>query len=405
MKAVAAPAGTPRPSGRPADVMMPVRRPFWQRVGVMSLAHFTNDLSASYLGPLLPLIVVKFSLSLTLAGLLGSVFSISSALAQPLFGVASDHLARPVFTVLGPLLTTLMMGLLGVAPSYGTMVALLVLAGIGTASFHPQSFGLAGAVSEDRRGAGLSVFVAGGEFGFALGPVFIAVLVATLGLPGTLVGMLPGLAACVLIWWTVREWHVVRQPSAGGLRREVRQHGKTFALIWFIVVARSVIVLAHITFIPLLLREQGQSLILGGTAVFMFGGIGTLGGLIGGGLSDRVGRRAVLAISLAFSGPLLWLFGRLAGPLALLPLALGGFAMYLGAPVAIVMAQELMPHRASLASSVVTGLAWGTAGLSLTFVGAVADRVGLPSTLALTLLLAFPALAAVWALPPRRAGD
>ncbi|MDR7418778.1 MAG: MFS transporter [Armatimonadota bacterium] len=401
----AAPAETARVSGRAADVMMPTRRPFWQRVGVMSLAHFANDLSAAYLGPLLPLVVTKFSLSLTLAGLLGTVFSISSALGQPLFGLASDRLTRPVFAFVGPLLTTVMMGLLGVAPSYGVMVGLLVLAGIGTAAFHPQAFGLAGALSEDRRGAGLSIFVAGGEFGYSLGPVFVAALVATLGLPGTMVAALPGLVACAVVWWTIREWQVVRAPAAGGLRGDVRQHGRAFALIWFIVVARSVIILAHITFIPLLLREQGESLILGGTAVFMFGGIGTIGGLVGGTLSDRIGRRAVLAISMAASAPLLLLFGRLSGALALLPLALGGFTMFLGAPVAIVMAQEMVPHRASLASSVVTGLAWGTAGLSLTLIGAAADRIGLAPTLALTLVLALPALAATWALPAHPAED
>jgi predicted MFS family arabinose efflux permease len=85
----------------------------------------------------------------------------------------------------------------------------------------------------------------------------------------------------------------------------------------------------------------------------------------------------------------------------MLPLALGGFALYLGAPVNIVMAQEMLPRRASLASSLVTGMAWGTAGLSLTLVGAAADRIGLSATLMATVAMTLPALAAIAALPRR----
>jgi FSR family fosmidomycin resistance protein-like MFS transporter len=379
------------------------RAPVWLRVGVMSLAHFTNDVYAAFLGPLLPLVVTKFSLSLALAGLLGTVFNMAAAFSQPFFGVVADRAPRPVFTMIGPLLTVVMMGLMGVAPSYQAMVVILFVAGIGTAGFHPQSFMLAGAVSADRRGTALSFFIAGGELGYAIGPLYVAAIVGAVGLSGTMIAVVPGLAFCAVVWWYVRPWRVVRPRAEGGWRSDVRQHGRAFVLIWIVVVLRSIITIAHILFIPLLLRQQGESLSLGGTAVFLFGGIGAIGGLLGGIISDRVGRRALLAVSLATSAPLLLLFGSIRGPAALVPLALAGFALYLGAPVAVVMAQEMMPRRASLASSLVTGLSWGTAGLSLTAVGAIADRIGLAATLMSTTVLALPALAAVWALPGRPA--
>jgi len=47
-------------------------------------------------------------------------------------------------------------------------------------------------------------------------------------------------------------------------------------------------------------------------------------------------------------------------------------------------------------------LAWGTAGLSLTGIGALADAIGLERALRLLLLLAVPALAAAQALPQTR---
>ncbi len=375
------------------------RSPLWSRLGALSLAHFTNDLYAAFLAPLLPLVVAKFGLSLALAGLLGSMFNLSSAFSQPFFGLAADRISRPVFTVLGALITVIMMGLLGLAPSYHVMLAVLFIAGLGTASFHPQSFAVAGAVSGDRRGAGLSIFVAGGELGYSLGPIYVAAIVGAVGLPGTALAALPGVAACLLLWRHVGSWRSDLEKPTRGLRGDVRRHGRSLALIWLVVVIRSVVTLGHILFIPLLLRDRGATLLMGGTAIFLFGGIGSIGGLVGGALSDRIGRRAVMAISLISTAPLLVLFGMIESSWGLVPLALGGFTLFLAAPVSIVMAQEMFPSRASLASSLVTGMAWGTAGLSMTLIGAIADKIGLVQTLSASVGLFLIALVAIWALP------
>ena len=365
----------------------------------MSFAHFTNDLYAAFLSPLLPLVVTKFGLSLALAGLTGTVFNTTAAFTQPFFGVAADRINRPLFTILGPLMTVVGMGLVGLAPSYPVMLAILFVTGVGTASFHPQTFALAGSASGPRRGAGLSVFVAGGELGYALGPLYVAAIVGTLGLQGTVAAALPGLIACLVLWRLASSWETVRHSPPGALSGELRQHGRHLALIWLISAIRSIITISFILFLPLLLRERGQSLVLGATAVFLFGGIGTVGGLTGGLLSDLIGRRAVLAISLILSAPLLWVFISRQSGWGFLALALGGMAMYLSAPINVAMAQEIMPRRSSLVSSLVTGMAWGTAGLSLTLIGAIADRVGLVQTLTGVLGLSLVGLVAVWLLP------
>jgi FSR family fosmidomycin resistance protein-like MFS transporter len=164
---------------------------------------------------------------------------------------------------------------------------------------------------------------------------------------------------------------------------------------------RSVIISAYQTFLPLLLQQRGGSIVAGGWAVFLFGGVGALGGISGGTLSDRYGRRRILALSLILGVPMLYAFIRTSGPLAYVFLAAGGISIYLSAAVTIVMAQELLPHRASVASSIVMGLAWGTAGLSLTAVGAAADVVGLEGALTWTLTLAVGALIAIARLPTR----
>ncbi len=373
--------------------------PVWSRLVTLSFAHFTNDLYAAFLAPLLPLVVAKFNLSLALAGLMGTSFNTTAAFAQPLFGMAADRINRPVFSIVGPLLTVVGMGLLGLSPSYAVMLAVLFVTGVGTASFHPQSFALAGAAGGDRRGTGLSVFVAGGELGYALGPLYAALIVGALGLSGTVAAALPGLAACLGVWLLARSWRTTHPTVPAGLRGDLRQHGRLLGLMWLLVVARSVIQMSFILFLPLLLRQRGQSLILGAMAVFLFGGVGAIGGLLGGTVSDRIGRRAIMAVSALLSAPLLLIFTRTSNPWGLLALALGGIAFYLSAPVTVAMAQEVLPRRASLASSMVTGMAWGAAGLLLTLVGATADRIGLANTLSAILALALVSLACIAMLP------
>ena len=365
-------------------------------------AHFLNDFYVAFLAPLLPLVVAKFNLSLALAGLLATVLTTSAAMTQPLFGIMADRLKRRIFVILGPTLTVLAMGLMGLAPTYALLMALLLIAGTGTASFHPQGASTAGEASGHRKGTGLSLFVGGGELGYSLGPLVIALIVAARGLEATWLVALPGLAACLLLWRSIPSHRdPPRRPAGQTLKSDLAAAFGPLAVLWVVVVLRTVVISGYQTFLPLLLHQRGGSIVAGGVAVFLFGGIGAIGGVSGGTLSDRIGRRRIVALSLLLGTPLLLAFIHTGGPWAYVFLAGGGIALYLSVAVTIVMAQELLPDRASVASSIVMGLAWGTAGLSLTGIGALADAVGLDNALRLVLLLAVPALAAVLFLPGR----
>ena len=67
-------------------------------------------------------------------------------------------------------------------------------------------------------------------------------------------------------------------------------------------------------------------------------------------------------------------------------------------PLTVVLAQTLMPHARSVASSVVMGLAWGTANVALYPLGELADRIGIHNTTLLIGLL--PLLGLVFLLSP-----
>lgn len=369
----------------------------------ISLGHFLNDFHMAWLAPLLPLLVPRFSLSLALAGLLGTILTTCSALSQPFFALAADRLRRSVLAAVGPVMTVAAMSLIGILPSYGTLIAALLVAAAGTAIFHPQGAAAAGFHSGGRLATGLSIFVAAGELAFALGPLYVASVVQWQGLTWTGIAGIPGLLLAVPLALTALRWPTAQPGHRGSLREALTAQRRMLFLLWVFVVTRSIISIAFLTFLPLLLtREHGASLVQGGAAVFLFGGIGAAGGVMGGMLADRIGRRAVLGLSFGLSVPLLALFLLLpsAWRMGLLPLA--GIVLYMSAPVTIVMAQEGLPQHVSLASSIVMGLAWGIGGLCLTAIGAIADNIGLRQTLLLTLTMAAVGLAAVVGLPKKR---
>lgn len=164
-----------------------MNRESFQRVTVyvLALGHVVNDAYGGFLSPLLPLLIAKFDISLTLAGALVTLRMMSGQVAQPLYGYLAGRWSSRAFVVLGPLLTAVFMSLIGVAPNYATVVGLVLLSGIGIAAFHPQAAALAGRASGRRHTWGMDLFVGGGWVGVAVGPLFVLPLVLTFGLEAT----------------------------------------------------------------------------------------------------------------------------------------------------------------------------------------------------------------------------
>src|SRR5438552_9172194 len=168
-----------------------MRRFLTPRLALLSFGHFTIDAYSSFLSPLLPLVIHKLHLTFTQVGALVALSSLSSSLSQPLFGWFSDRLRRPWFVAFGPLCSALFLSSVGAAPSFGALIALLMVGGLGAASYHPQAAVLASTLAE-RRALSMSFFVSAGTFGFALGPLFAVATQGWFGLERTWLAGAPG---------------------------------------------------------------------------------------------------------------------------------------------------------------------------------------------------------------------
>ncbi len=142
------------------------------RVMLVTPAHWINDTYQAFLAPLLPVLIEKLSLTKSEAGLLSVCLQIPS-LMQPFVGYLADRVSMRYFVILSPAITAVLMSLLGVAPSYGAMVLLLLGAGVSTASIHSVGPVMIGRASGASLGRGLGFWMVGGELGRTVGPIIV----------------------------------------------------------------------------------------------------------------------------------------------------------------------------------------------------------------------------------------
>lgn len=354
-----------------------------RRLVVLAAGHFTIDAYSSFFLPLLPLLSQRLGLNYAMVGGLTAMASISSSFSQPLFGLWADRLRRPWFVVLGPLIAAVFMASIGLATNYASLVALLVLGGIGVAMFHPQTASLAGA-SSPKRGLAMSFWVTGGTLGWALGPAYATAIVNRFGLDHTWYASVPGLVLCALLfaWFRRVAPHAAARRTQAPLS-ELRPVLKPLAMLYFTVVSRSAVSSGFATFLPLWVHAHGGTVTEGGVLTTIYLTLGALGGFTGGWLADRFGGRRVVVTSFALSAPFYVLFFLLKGPLALVCLVAGYAILQASLPVNVVLGQELSPRHAGIISSLLMGAAWGLGALILYPIGALADRIGLDHALML----------------------
>ncbi|NWF57263.1 MAG: MFS transporter [Syntrophaceae bacterium] len=368
----------------------PPRKPFLSQAGLFALGHFINDLYPAFLPPLLPLLVEKFQLTFTRAGVLATVLSFSASLTQPLFGYLADRLGGRTLILLGPLVCGVSLSFIGAVHHYPLLVFLLILGGMGGAAFHPEAAAMAASLSRGKRTLGMSIFMLGGNAGYGLGPFLILPVVSNLGLNWSFLSCLPALGLVWLLYRYAPRGEKLVAPSSASLPsvgQQMRRRLSRFGLLLGVVVLRVTAVLSLTTFLPTFQKLRGFSLLAAGSSFTVFMVCGALGGLIGGILADRVGRKKMIIASSALVLPAFLAFLVWKGPASFIILSLLGFLFFLSESACIVLAQEMAPGKARTVSGIIMGMAWGLAGFGVLGTGALADALGIEGAMGFLLLL------------------
>ena len=155
------------------------RRGAARAVAVVSSAHFTSHFYLLLLPPLFPLLREAYGVGYTELGFAISVFSIVTACTQVPVGFAVDRFGARRILVAGLLLEGAAFVLIGLVPFYGALVALMAVAGLANAVYHPADYALLNAsVNPHRMGRAFSFHTAGGMLGNAVAPVTMVFLMA-----------------------------------------------------------------------------------------------------------------------------------------------------------------------------------------------------------------------------------
>ena len=347
----------------------------------VGVAHFLNDGYASFLHPLLPRVMENLGLSIAKAASLVMTLALAAALLQPVVGYLADRYGRKRLVIAGPLMSGVFLSLMGFAPTFGTLMLMLVIGGMGSAVFHPPAAAMSARISEGQgSGVRLSLFSFGGTMGFAFGPMIaVGLVVAFGGMRGLWVAMVPALLVAVVLFRVLppdrRRSAAASPPSLRELLRALRGPlGALFAISALAAFVQRVFV----TMTPIVAARAGISEAMGAVTLSVYFGAQGAGTLVGGVLTDRVDRVRLLAGITAAAVPVHMLaFWVPAGsPWALLFAAGSGFLYMALLPPLVVMAQEVVPGSAAVGSGIVMGLAWAAGSVGVLGTGVLGDLMG-----------------------------
>jgi FSR family fosmidomycin resistance protein-like MFS transporter len=346
------------------------------------LVHFSGDFFLSFVKPLLPVLATKFSLTLTQVGLIGGLSMLTAFFIQPIFGYLADYYRPRTIALIGLLVGSICIPLVGTASGYGFVLAFIGFGSIGSAMYHPSTAGMVSLYTGRHAGLSMSLFGLGGTLAFTIGPVFLTGYVTLFGLERlpytTLFGLLVFPILMVLIP-TYEESVTKEHTFFGMLRDSLGDVWRPIVLIWTLAFTRALLEQVTLTFIPMLFAAEGYSLVSIGTVISLFTVGGSISSLVCGHLVDRFGFRPIYFFSF-FSGFILLA--------TLFP--------------AVALAQKVAPRSRSLVSSIIMGLTMGIGGILMPFIGRLADVFGIRPVLTSVAFIPFGMLILVRYLPDPR---
>jgi FSR family fosmidomycin resistance protein-like MFS transporter len=382
-----------------------LRQPLFLAV---SLGHFGVDVLNGHTGILLAVLSVPLGLRNAQIGLIAMLYSMVGSLSQPVFGWLSDRGGGRWVTAGGVVWMAACFALVAWAPGYWPLVC-LVIGALGSAAFHPPGTAQAARVGQlymaGRTATAASLFFLFGQGGLSVGPAIGGLIVDYLGREGIWIVAALVAPAGLFAWWAMRAEaapSATDRPAVSAAPPPAPEWS-AFALILLLAGLRVWAQTATTTFAPKFFQEQSFSPTVFGMIVALFMGGTALGGVAGGMLADRWGRRQTILLTMAASALPFYLFPLVNGVWIFVCALAAGLLNGASHSVLVTMAQRLLPGRASFASGVILGFMFAAGALGGYLSGLAADAVGLRPVLQSNAAIALAAALLTLALKGERA--
>jgi MFS transporter, FSR family, fosmidomycin resistance protein len=368
-----------------------------------AVAHGAHDTYFSFLPTILPLLIQNLSLSTTQAGLLSACTQIPN-LVQPLIGHLADRKNLKMLVVLAPALSSLLITLVGIAPNFGIVALLLLLAGFSTAGFHSIAPAMVAARSGQKVGRGMGFFMVGGELGFGIGPLVVVAAIGLLTLRGLPWLMTLGMLASVILYYRLKDTSTVRQVESLTrlpIREALLQMRGLMLPIVAIIFITGFLNANIVNYLPTFMSREGVAFSLAGASLSVVELSGTVGVLLMGFFSDRLGHRNVILWgtlgSAIFAGGFLLAHGWLQ---VVMLIGTGLFA-FIANPAFLAMVQTEFKSNRSLANGVYMSFSFVLRSIVVVIVGLLADQFGMRPVFAWSAVVTLLAVPVIFLLPSR----
>lgn len=367
------------------------------RVLMIISGHFIHDTYSAFLAPLLPSLIEKLSLSYTQAGALSAIAQLPSLL-NPLIGYLDDKINLRILVILAPAITATTMSGLGFAPNYISLAILLFITGLSITAFHAPSPAMIARASGNQVGRGMSLYMAAGELGRTVGPLLASWALLTFTLNKMFPVAIPGWVASLAIFIRFRgaRIHVEKQS---GFREVLPVARRLFLPMMWIVLLRSFLVTGLGVYLPTLLEGEGASIWKAGSTLAIYQLAGVIGAILGGTVSDHLGRKPVLFIVSLFAPALVFIFLNTSGWLVIPILMLTGLFILSAQPIMLAMVQDQLPNHRSVANGFFMAISFICLSLSAIVIGMLGDRIGLRQAFHWTAIAGLLVVPLIFALP------
>ncbi len=267
------------------------------KVLLVSFGHFVHDVYSSFIAPFLPILIKNLSLNYSQAAMLNVAFRAPSII-NPFLGMLADKVNLKFFVVFGPLVTAVCMCFLAECPSYLSLVLLLLFCGTNVLLFHIPAPVIIKHLSDKMIGRGMSIYMLGGEGARFAGPIIFVWAVANLGLHKLYYLLLPVVIATIYLFWKLKDEDIKHDTKTDTKRLSAKHSFKKHLPLIFgitgIYTAAGILKSAVTIFLPTYYTAQGQSIVIGGSALAIVQFFGALGVLSFGTLSDKLSKRKLL---------------------------------------------------------------------------------------------------------------
>lgn len=355
------------------------------------LAHLAHHLITALTVPLLPFIRDEFALDYTRAALVISAFGVVYGISQLPAGWLADRIGHHTLVIIG-IGGVAAAGLLtGLSTTYIMLIVSLALMGLLGGGYHPASATmLSTAVEPKRLGRAMGYHMIGGGVSYFLAPLVAAGIATVWGWRGPFLTLtVPTLILGIISYRALK-----RLAPAKKLEPEVTTSafttaqptpGRLYRLVTIIVMSSSIqaVINSVVSLMPLFLVDRFDiSKEAAAASIAIVYSAGLWAGLLGGYISDRIGRIPIILTTGLAAGPAVYL-------LQLVPYGLGinavlvliGVIIYVSTAVtqAYIANQSSVRRRSTILGFYFFGAMEGSS-LITPVIGYLFDKIGFSSS-------------------------